>query len=494
MSLMPQQQLGLRGRILITVGAITIFTMMFMSWGILYRWRQGQVHREEVNALAVGSAFSVAIIDAMAYAEQGFEQPEGVLDHYVDLFMNQNERLRAVAILDPRGEVIARNWGHGSDRWLAGNRITIVNVSRSMTVIDQLEDGTWVLEAILPMQSGAHRWGVLVLAFEADSIRDRVLQGFLLLFLFSASVILILMLLLWVMLTRILESLQVLVAAMSEVDFERGFVPELPRRADEIGLLHRGFYRMGKRLRQSRADLVHAQKQVWHAERLAAIGRFAAGLAHEINNPVNGVRNCIYAIRGEPDNKEQTEEYLEMMDEGMSLVSGVTTKLLAFARKQEPELAEVSLNEIAESVVHLARLQLDRRDIRIDAELAAGLPHLMADRQLLQEVILNLVLNAGDAVEDGGGIDIRTSQAGREVLLEVQDNGHGIPEELQDRIFEPFFTTKEPGEGTGLGLSISLGIVQAHCGSLEAASTPDLGTRFTVKLPAADNGTGEDES
>ena len=494
MSALSIWPLGLRGRILMTVGATTILITMLMSWGILYRWRQGQIQREEVHALAVSHAFSVAVIDALVYADQGFDQPEGVLDHFVDLFMDQNRRLRAITILDPAGEVVARSWGSEPGSWITGDVAGIISLTGPRMIIDRLEDGSWALETIMPMHSGTHRWGVLILSFEADSIRSRIARGFILLLLFSSAVTAVLLWLLWMLLGRVLGSLRALVTAMDEVDFEKGFVPPLPKRDDEIGQLHHGFRQMGDRLQQSRHDLMQAQKQVWHAERLAAIGRLASGLAHEINNPINGVRNCIYAIKADPDNREQTSEYLDMMDEGLTHAAGVIEKLLSFSRKQATGLEPVPLNEAVHSVLRLVRFKLERRNIDLQLDLAPHLPPVLADRQLLQEVIMNLLLNAADAVEDGGFVRLGTSVRADEAVLTVEDRGQGIEEHLQDQIFDPFFTTKQPGEGTGLGLSIVLGIVQAHGGSIRVDSRPGAGATFTIHLPVAGNHPTEDPS
>ncbi len=483
MMMRSNQHTGLRGRILLTVGITTILIMMLMSWGILYRWRQGQIQREESSALAVSHAFSVAVIDALVYAGQGFDQPEGLLDHYVELFMVQNQRLRTITILDPEGQIVAQSWGHLPGLWVSGELSAIMAVPGPRVVIDQTDEGSWALETIMPMHSGNHRWGVLVMTFEADSIRSRIAQGFFLLLLFSTAVTSVLLLLLWMLLSRILNSLHTLVTAMDQVDFETGFVPPLPFRSDEIGQLNLGLHQMGQRLQQSRQDVIRAEKQVWHAERLATIGRLASGLAHEINNPINGVRNCIFAIKSDPQNLEQTQEYLDMMDEGLSHASGVIEKLLGFARKQQSGLAPVVLNDAVESVVRLVKFKLERKSISLETELAPDLPAVVADRQLIQEVIMNLLINAVDAVPEGGLICIKTMVGGDDILLSVQDHGHGIPPHLQDQIFDPFFTTKETGEGTGLGLSISLGIIQAHGGLLAVSSNPESGTTFTVQLP-----------
>lgn len=486
---------GLRARILLTVGLTSTAIMLLLSWGMLYSWRRSLVTQEKANALAVSRAFSVAVIDALIFADQDLYQSEGFLDNYVDMFMGENARLRAITILDPGGTVVARSWDRAEAPWVSGTLPEIMGTGGPETTITRGAEGAWVLETVLPMMTGERRWGVLVLAVEADSIRARVRRSFIQLALFSAAVSSVMLLLLWLMLSRMLGSLRTLVTAMDTLDFNVEAVPELPRRGDEIGNLYRHFTNMQGRLEQSRHELLTAQHQVWHAERLAAIGRLASGLAHEINNPINGIRSCIYAIRRDPDDREQTAEYLEMMDEGLTHASGVIEKLLGFARKQQAGLGPVSVNEAVEAVRRLVSFNLERKDIDLVVDLAPDLPLIRADRQLLQEVVMNLILNAIDAADERGAIRVETRSVGREVALQVLDHGQGIAADQIDQVFDPFFTTKKAGEGTGLGLSICLGIVQAHGGRIEVASEPGIETRFTVLLPVlVPTGDGPEEA
>jgi signal transduction histidine kinase len=479
---------GLRARILLSVALTATVIMMVMSWGMLYSWRRSLVRQEQTNALAVSRAFSVAVIDALIFDDQDFYLSEGFLDNYVHLFMTQNPRLRSITILDPSGSVTARSWNRQDPPWVSGSQEELLRVIDPLTTITRTPEGPWVLETVLPLFTGERKWGVVVLAVEADSIRRQIRRSFAQLAFFSIAVISVMMLLLWLMLTRILGSLQALVTAMDTVDYAAGPVPPLPYRRDEIGILYKHFHHMQKRVEQSRVGQIKAQQQVWHAERLAAIGRLASGLAHEINNPLNGIRNCIYAIRDDLDNREQTVAYLDMMDEGLTHAAGVIDKLLGFARKQQTGMGPVDLNEAIVAVDRLVAFDLGRKNITLEKDLEPTLPVITADRQLVQEVVMNLVLNAVDASDEDGSITVTTRSAADEVVLEVRDRGRGIPPDHIDQIFDPFFTTKKAGEGTGLGLSISLGIVQTHGGDLRVVSEPGVETIFVMTLPRGETG------
>jgi two-component system NtrC family sensor kinase len=474
---------GLRSRILFTVGVSTAAIMMLLSWGMLYNWRETLLAEEKANALAVSGAFSVAVIDALIFADQDLYQSEGFLDNYVVMFMAQNPRLKAITILDQNGHTAARSWDSQDAPWVSGDLAALLATEVVHTTRTQRPDGQWVLETVYPMRTGNRSWGVLVLAIEAGSIRAQIKRNFALLALFTSSVTSLLLLLLWFLLGHLLSSLKTLVTAMDSVDFNDMTGPPLPARRDEIGILYEHFHTMKERVDQSRKDMLSAQHQVWHAERLAAIGRLASGLAHEINNPINGVRNCIYAIRGDLDNKEQTTKYLELMDEGLTNASGVINKLLGFARKQQTDPGPLNLNDAVRAVQRLVEFNLTRKGIGLELELDPQLPEVVADRQLMQEVVMNLVLNAIDAGGKNGLIRITSSPRKDQVVLMVQDFGSGIEPAVLDQVFDPFFTTKKTGEGTGLGLSICLSIVQATGGTLVASSTADAGTCFTISLP-----------
>jgi signal transduction histidine kinase len=224
------------------------------------------------------------------------------------------------------------------------------------------------------------------------------------------------------------------------------------------------------------------------AEKLAALGTLAAGIAHEINNPIGVITSRVELMRLDADVHQLPEEVrddLAVVHRQAGRVARITQGLLSFARKSPREWTSIDLNRIVDDTLVLLEHPLTRHGVSVVAARAHGLPRIAGDRNALQQVLVNLLTNARDAIAGAGTIEVRTetSPDRRQVRLSVRDTGRGIPPETLSRIFEPFFTTK--AEGTGLGLAISYGIVRDHHGTIDVDSRPDHGTTFTVTLPAA---------
>jgi two-component system, NtrC family, sensor kinase len=233
------------------------------------------------------------------------------------------------------------------------------------------------------------------------------------------------------------------------------------------------------------------QGKILQAEKLAAIGQLAAGVMHEINNPLATIGACVAAIQGRLDDgetaREAIGEYLEIIDKEVERCTGIVDRLLDFSRPKKVVRAPVPLEAMVEETLFLLKHHHRFKGLEVTRELAPGLPPALGSREQLIQVLMALLLNAADAMEQGGTLTIRTGRvpARSEVYLEVADTGPGIPREDQDRIFDPFFTTKPPGRGTGLGLSVCYAIVEAHQGRIEVDSAPGRGARFRVHLPVA---------
>jgi signal transduction histidine kinase len=232
------------------------------------------------------------------------------------------------------------------------------------------------------------------------------------------------------------------------------------------------------------------QSQLAHTEKMAAVGTLAAGVAHEVNNPVAGVLTCIENMRGDPDNEKMREQYLGLIHDGVKRIERTVANLLDFSRPRSMRLGPTSLNQSLTQVLNLVRFQLRKNRVEARLELDPREPWIAGDRFQIEQLFLNLILNALQAMPNGGTLTLRTRRQGTWELVEVSDTGSGIPEAIRERIFDPFFTTREVGQGTGLGLAVSYNIAAAHGGGLEVETTEGEGSIFRVLLPADED---EDE-
>lgn len=233
------------------------------------------------------------------------------------------------------------------------------------------------------------------------------------------------------------------------------------------------------------------EEQLRQSEKLAAIGELVAGVAHELNNPLAGISAFAQLLLEErlPDDQRES---VRLIKREADRAVGVIRDLLIFSRKPGPTRAPVDLNDIVELTLRLRHYSLRSAGIEVRLELGRGIPRVRGDDQRLQQVLLNLVVNAEYAMQRSAAkqLAIRTETVEQGVLVTVSDTGSGMAEETRQRIFEPFFTTKPSGQGTGLGLSVSYGIVQAHGGSISVESQVGSGTVFRVFLPASGASSG----
>jgi len=237
------------------------------------------------------------------------------------------------------------------------------------------------------------------------------------------------------------------------------------------------------------------QDQVSQTEKLAAVGQLAAGVMHEINNPLATIGACVDALTMRVDDLPPVDaqgfaEYLRIMESELERCKSIVNGLLDFSRPKARVKRKVELNQIVEDALFLVKHHHKYRGIRLERRLADDLPVIKANHEQLIQVFLSLMLNAIDAMEGEGVLSVRTDHFGdaQHVMAEFRDTGAGIPRDDLAKIFEPFFTTKQPGRGTGLGLSICYGIVQEHGGRIVVDSQPGRGSLFQVILPVRQPG------
>ncbi len=347
----------------------------------------------------------------------------------------------------------------------------------------------WFITAYSPIETLAgRRAGMLyvgVLEEKYTDIRRQLLTTYVLL---TLAIMLAAAGLGYFIASRITSPIQGLIKASRQVG-EGNLTPDIgPSEKGEIGLLQNTFREMvaamGRRHADSEARIIQTQKQ-------ASVGRLAAGVAHEINNPLTGVLTYTHLLLRRKDLATDIRSDLQIIAEATERVRKIVKGLLDFSRQTRLDPEPTDINRLVATAIALIENQALMKGVTIKSSPGEKLPELTVDRSQIQSVLINIIINALDATEAGGAIRIFTAASltgqpsGRKgVEITIVDTGGGIPPEHLDKLFEPFFTTKPVGQGTGLGLAVSLGIVQGHGGHIRVQSEVGKGSRFFIWLPA----------
>lgn len=335
------------------------------------------------------------------------------------------------------------------------------------------------------------------------SVRNKVIVAFFTIASVGFVVIIVISYLITRSITRPLSEMVELTQSIGMGDLNREVTVNS---ADEIGHLGRSFNQMVARLKKMRLELEEwgnlleqkvkerteelavMQNTLMQSQRLASLGKLAAGIAHEINNPLGGIlvlsSLALEDMKQEDPHRENLQEVIKQTMRCRDIVKG----LLQFSRQEEGKTEYVQVNDVLNNTLSLIEKQALFHNIEVIKLFSNDLPHVLGDGSQLQQVFMNIILNAVQAMKEIGVLTINTlhDQKNDMVVVDITDTGVGIPENLIDRIFDPFFTTKEVGEGTGLGLAIAYGIVTKHHGRMTVKSKEKEGTTFTVKIPVVD--------
>jgi two-component system NtrC family sensor kinase len=265
---------------------------------------------------------------------------------------------------------------------------------------------------------------------------------------------------------------------------------DLQRARQELEGLNRT---LEQRVDEKTRELEHTHRQMVVVEKMASLGKLAAVVAHEINNPLAGIKTYARLLRRQfaagtvaatPEQAAETDRVLQMVDSEAGRCGDIVRNLLAFSRQAGARFAEEDLSAVLERCRMLLKHQAEMNGVTLEVRPAEGLPKVVCDAGQVQQLILALAMNALEATPSDGRVTVEASPDRDGVRIVVADTGWGIPKEHLERIFEPFFTTKEAGKGVGLGLAVVYGIVQRHGGTIDVDSEPGRGTTFTVRLPA----------
>jgi len=277
---------------------------------------------------------------------------------------------------------------------------------------------------------------------------------------------------------------RITLAAVQVMEGNYGTQVDLRKSNDEIGLLANSFNEMSRKMSADIESLRSLNEKLARAERLAAMGTLAAGVAHEVNNPLASISSLVQMLRSQSAENAEAREKLDLISTQIARITRVTRDLTEFARVRPASRSEVDINEVIEASLRLASFDSEFQKLELVKSLSSDLGKIVADGDQLQQVFLNLFLNSRDAMPLGGRLSVSSTRKNGEITISIKDSGAGISDSARTQLFDPFFTTKPAGKGTGLGLSVCYGIISAHDGRIEVESESG-GTVFNVILPAA---------
>jgi len=266
----------------------------------------------------------------------------------------------------------------------------------------------------------------------------------------------------------------------------------LQRQMEELEELNRRLRERNVELERALEELKRTQEELIRSEKLAAMGKLTAQLSHELNNPIHNVRSCLETVRKKLPPESPGAEFLDIAHEEILRMSKLIRQMLDFHRTQPVDKVALDVNQVLEEVLQSSRENLRQQGITLRTRFCPGIPRVLASKDQLKQVFLNIVLNAVEAMAPGGELSVATEDQDGFVAIRFRDTGVGIEPHHLPKIFDAFFTTKSKVSGVGLGLSVSYGIVREHGGMIEVESEPGKGSTFTVRLPVHEEPMGSE--
>lgn len=468
--------------ILITTIAIVLL-MGIIGYIAVEREKNILYSEVEREGRLLGETLAIPIINDLIYERLGLVEEGGLLDNYImEIFNKGDVDLLYIAILDEEGRVISHNniTEYGK---VYSDPLTTKALQRSDTMIQRFLNGEHsALDFCIPLSIGKKRWGTLKFGISLEKVEHEIIATvkkiiILTVFLLISGFIIILLLS-----RRFISPITQIAATMEKARGDYLNVKVDVKGHDELAILGERFNSMIDRIKQANEELKKTHEKLVQSEKLASIGILASGVAHEINNPLSGLFNCLQILKQNEDNPELREKYLGLIREGLDKIEDTVGKLLWMSRKGEHRPVDTNIRDAINEVYSFIEYSFKKGRIQFINEIGDGLS-IVIDPRDFQQVILNLFINAIHAMENGGSLKIKGYKEDSKVKIEVIDTGNGIRKENLGKIFDPFFTTKPPGEGTGLGLWLTYEIIRNYNGEISVESEVGKGSRFILTFP-----------
>lgn len=476
-------KMGMQGKFIVfAVPCIAVFAFL-VGFVTVQREESMLLRSATQQGLGIARISAVLFTNARIYEELDMADPSDMsdyLDYFISDVMRLDSRILYFMVLDPSGRVVAhsnlREYGRRNEE--EETRAVLTADNPIIRRRDTHEMGEH-LDIAVPLAIGSKHWGACRIGLSLSEMQSALERVRLEAMGIGALLLLTALALIWYAGRHFSRPLTALTRTMNEITARGDLsapLAELPLREDEIGELQASFLWMVQRLRDAENERLRNIEGMHQAEKLATIGQLAAGLAHEINNPLGGVILCFRNLTSSDMDAQMRREHEKVIEDSLEKIRRILGELMHYARPAPLAVREARVGELFSRIQSLAEFTLQRRSVRIVSNVSSDVPHLFIDPDKMGQTLLNLVLNGADAMPGGGVLTLDARMEGNMVRITVSDTGPGVPVRYRSRIFDPFFTTKPPGSGTGLGLAVSASIVQQHGGTLglecgEAANT-----------------------
>lgn len=528
--------------ILITTGAVILLMLIFGF--ILIKWQRDIMYRNiEKQGKILAETLATPVIStftkSMLYAKAGFiDEIEAFANSYSEIAKKKDLDLIYLVVIDKYGNVLSYHNIHENSE---GSHVPITAeiLQSDRTVIQKFRDthsGYDALDVSTPLLFNNRKWGTLKLAVSLKRINREVhtiiISAVIFTFFLLIGGVCIIMFLSKrfinpiTQLARTMEKagidtldVQVDLKGQDEIEFlgqsfnhmidriresnntlrlthekllqfaktiETTDVDSLDVRTDiygndEIAFLVKKFNKLIDQIRNSKRELQVTHEKLLHSQKLASLGIFVSGIAHEINNPLGGVSNCVQMLETMGENKACREKYLSLIHDGLNRISNTVSKLLWMSRKKEKNPKVVQIKSSLEEVYRFTEYRIKENGITYASTVEDDIS-VYIDPLDLHQVMANMMINAVQSMKHGGKLSVQAYRNNEHVILEVSDTGEGIDEKELNNIFDPFYTTKQPGEGTGLGLWLTYDIMNNYGGDISVQSEKGKGSTFRVQF------------
>ena len=468
--------------ILITTCAIIVI-MSIVGYLAVEREKKILYAEVEKQGRLLGETLAIPIINDLIYERLGLVEEGGLLDNYImEIFKRQDADLLYIAILDEEAKVVSHNniTEYGK---VYSDQLTKKALATDGTIVQHLSGNDHAaLDFGIPLSIGKKRWGTLKFGISLEKVEHEILATIRKIVVLTMLLLVAGFAIIVLLSRRFISPITQLANIMEKARGDYLDVKVDVKGHDELAVLGERFNGMIERIRQANEELKKTHEKLVQSEKLASIGILAAGVAHEINNPLGGTFNCLQMLKQNGGNPELREKYLDLVREGLDRIENTVSKLLWMSRKSEHLPVDVNIKNTVNSIYSFLEYKIKKGKIAFNNEVPDDL-RLIFDVHDFQQLLLNLFINAIHAMKNGGTLKVRGYHENTSIKIEVADTGCGIEPENISKIFDPFFTTKQTGEGTGLGLWLTYEIVRNYNGEISVESEMGKGSRFIVRFP-----------